>query len=115
MVQILLNGDRRELAGPLTVRALLDSMSIDARSVAVEVNRTVIRRHDHEKTLVTEGAEVEIVSFVGGGGMRTRHLRSWVVVIAVMAGSIGSGRAAIDAQTQTKPGQAPVLTDETLV
>lgn len=67
MVQILLNGDRRELPGPLSVRALLDSLSIDARAVAVEVNRAVIRRHDHEKTMVTDGAEVEIVSFVGGG------------------------------------------------
>ncbi len=66
-MHILLNGERRELPGPLTVRALLDQLAIDARIVAVEVNRTVIRRDQHERTLVTEGAEVEIVSFVGGG------------------------------------------------
>jgi sulfur carrier protein len=66
-MHILLNGERRQLPGPRTVRALLDDLGIDARAVAVEVNRTVIRRAQHDHTLVTDGAEVEIVSFVGGG------------------------------------------------
>ena len=43
------------------------TLGIDARVVAVEVNRTVIRRDRHDQTIVSEGAEVEIVSFVGGG------------------------------------------------
>jgi thiamine biosynthesis protein ThiS len=67
VVHILLNGERRELPGARTVRALLDELGIDARVVAVEVNRTVIRRAQHDRTLLTDGAEVEIVSFVGGG------------------------------------------------
>jgi len=66
-MHILLNGERRELAGPRTVRALLEELAIDPRLVAVEVNRTVIRRDRHHETLVADGAEVEIVSFVGGG------------------------------------------------
>ena len=66
-MHILLNGERRELAGPRTVRALLEELTIDPRMVAVEVNRTVIRRDRHHETLVGDGAEVEIVSFVGGG------------------------------------------------
>ena len=84
MVHILLNGDRREMPGPLTVRALLDSLSIDARAVAVELNRTVIRRHDHETAMVTDGAEVEIVSFVGGGAARTRVLAYWRTRVLVV-------------------------------
>jgi thiamine biosynthesis protein ThiS len=66
-MHILLNGERRDLAGPRTVRQLLDDLGIDARMVAVEVNRTVIRRARHADTVVPDGAEVEIVSFVGGG------------------------------------------------
>jgi sulfur carrier protein len=69
-MRILLNGEPRDLPGPQTVRALLDRLGIDARMVAVEVNRTVIRRDRHDETPVPEGAEVEIVSFVGGGARR---------------------------------------------
>ena len=66
-LRILLNGEPHELEGPLTVSGLLEKLGIDARLVAVEVNRRVVRRAQHAGTQVPEGAEVEIVSFVGGG------------------------------------------------
>ena len=66
-MQILLNGERREVPGPTTVNGLLEYLRIDARVVAVELNRVVVRRQNHAQTPVDEGAEVEIVSFVGGG------------------------------------------------
>jgi thiamine biosynthesis protein ThiS len=64
---ILLNGDVHELPGPLTVRALLDRLEIDPRTVAVECNRVVVKRATFAETVVADGAEVEIVAFVGGG------------------------------------------------
>ncbi len=66
-VKILLNGEPRALAGPTSVQNLLADLGIDARVVAVEVNRKVIRRAQHAETVVSDGAEVEIVAFVGGG------------------------------------------------
>ena len=66
-MQILQNGERRDLPGPLSVRDLLEHLGIDGRIVAVELNRRVIRRDKHGETLVEPGSEVEIVSFVGGG------------------------------------------------
>jgi sulfur carrier protein len=66
-VQIVLNGDRLEVAGPRSVKALLEDLGIDARLVAVELNRLVVKRDRHAETMVTDGAEVEIVAFVGGG------------------------------------------------
>jgi thiamine biosynthesis protein ThiS len=66
-VKILLNGEPRELSGPVSVEDLLAGLGIDARTVAVEVNRKVIRRAHHADTVVPDGAEVEIVAFVGGG------------------------------------------------
>ena len=66
-MQILLNGERREVPGPTSVGGLLEYLEIDPRVVAVELNRVVIRRQNHAQTTVNEGAEVEIVSFVGGG------------------------------------------------
>jgi thiamine biosynthesis protein ThiS len=66
-MRILLNGDSRDLPGPMNVRDLLAELGIDARVVAVELNRTVVKRDRHAETMVTDGAEVEIVAFVGGG------------------------------------------------
>ena len=66
-MQIVLNGDRQEVAGPRSVKALLEDLGIDARLVAVELNRLVVKRDRHAETMVNEGAEVEIVAFVGGG------------------------------------------------
>lgn len=66
-VKITLNGDPFEVAGPLTVSALLSQLEIDSRRVAVEHNLVVLKRALYESTMISEGDEVEIVNFVGGG------------------------------------------------
>jgi len=63
----MLNGDEHELAGPLTVTALLEALAIDPRRVAVEHNLVVLKRDAFRTTMVGEGDQVEIVNFVGGG------------------------------------------------
>jgi len=78
-LQITLNGDTHEVAGPLTVSELLAQLQIDARRVAVEHNLVVLKRDAYDRTTVREGDEVEIVNFVGGGardsglGIRIRN------------------------------------------
>ena len=64
---IRLNGEPRELPSPLSVAALLESLGIDARRVAVEHNRRVVPRHAYRATMIDADDEVEIVNFVGGG------------------------------------------------
>ncbi len=64
---ITLNGDRTDIAGPLTVADLLASLDIDPRRVAVEHNLVVVKRAAFAETVVREGDQVEIVNFVGGG------------------------------------------------
>jgi thiamine biosynthesis protein ThiS len=66
-VTITLNGDRFDVAGPLTVSALLDQLEIDPRRVAVEHNLVVLKRGALDDTVVKDGDAVEIVNFVGGG------------------------------------------------
>lgn len=67
-----MNGDPAELPGPMSVQALLERLAIDPRVVAVECDRVVIKRARYAETMVTEGAEVEIVAFVGGGAFFDR-------------------------------------------
>ena len=64
---ITLNGDRFELAEPLTVAELLARLEIDSRRVAIEHNLVVLKRTAFDGTVVKEGDQVEIVNFVGGG------------------------------------------------
>ena len=64
---IRLNGDPYELAGPLSVSALLDALDIDPRRVAVELNLVVVKRAAFATTMIQAGDAMEIVNFVGGG------------------------------------------------
>jgi thiamine biosynthesis protein ThiS len=64
---IRLNGDQYELAGPVSIAALLTALGIDSRRVAVEHNLVVVRRDAYDSTVVHDGDEVEVVNFVGGG------------------------------------------------
>ena len=66
-LRITLNGDPHEVVGPLTVAELLTRLDIDPRRVAVEHNLIVVKRDAFDQTVLSEGDEVEIVNFVGGG------------------------------------------------
>lgn len=64
---IRLNGEERPWPEAMTVAQLLEQLEIDTRMVAVEHNRSVVKRAQYAATTINEGDEVEIVSFVGGG------------------------------------------------
>jgi thiamine biosynthesis protein ThiS len=72
-VTITLNGDRYEVAGPLSIAQLLAHLRIDPRRVAVEQNLVVLKRASFDQAAVNEGDQIEIVNFVGGGKGR-RHV-----------------------------------------
>ncbi len=76
-VKITLNGDPYEIAGPLTVSALLARLDIDARRVAVEHNLVVLKRTTFEQVEIHDGDTVEIVNFVGGGQDEQQLSRPW--------------------------------------
>ena len=66
-MQIKVNGEPRDIETESTVAKLLSALSIKDARVAVEVNLEVIRRDRRELYVLSEGDQVEIVSFVGGG------------------------------------------------
>ena len=71
-MRIVLNGEARDAPAGITVADLLTWLDLDARLVAVELNRSVVKRVRYADTPVTENAEVEIVAFVGGGSPARR-------------------------------------------
>lgn len=66
-MEIVLNGRIREVADGTTVLGLLAELELPASRVAVERNRTIVRKADFAATPLRDGDTVEIVTFVGGG------------------------------------------------
>ena len=66
-MQITLNGEAREVPEGLSVRGLVEHLGLTEGPVAVERNRAVVPRAEHDKTPLAPGDVVEIVHFVGGG------------------------------------------------
>jgi sulfur carrier protein len=66
-VEIRINGETRSFESPLTVAALVEKLALNARGVAVEVNREIVARSTWQDRELGAGDRVEIVTFVGGG------------------------------------------------
>ena len=61
------NGEERAIEGGSTLLDLLRTLDLDPRYVVVELNRNIVRRSALEETVLSDGDEVELVHFVGGG------------------------------------------------
>ncbi len=66
-VTVTLNGEPRNLAGPITVTGLLAGLGLDRRKVAVERNEAIVPRSHYDETTLQPGDALEIVHFIGGG------------------------------------------------
>jgi thiamine biosynthesis protein ThiS len=68
---ILVNGNRTDIAEGSGIGDLIKALGLETDRVAVELNQRIVRRVDWGSTTISEGDKVEIVHFVGGGGVRT--------------------------------------------
>lgn len=66
-LEIHVNGERRTVTDGTTVLSLLRGFSLPESRVAVERNRSLVRKTDFGSTELIEGDRIEIVTFVGGG------------------------------------------------
>ena len=66
-MRIYVNGEAKELSGPLFLSELITQLDLPAARIAVELNRTVVRRADWGATPLQDDDRIEIVHFVGGG------------------------------------------------
>ncbi|GFO61648.1 thiamine biosynthesis protein ThiS [Geomonas silvestris] len=65
-MNITVNGEAAAIE-QLSVQNYLESLGIDPRRVAVELNREILPKADYPGTLLKDGDALEIVQFVGGG------------------------------------------------
>lgn len=66
-MKLYVNGELREVAPGLTLAQLLEQLGVPKTGVAVEVNREIVRRAQHETHRLSPEDRVEVVTFVGGG------------------------------------------------
>lgn len=66
-MKIIVNGEARTMDPDATIATLLDELQLDRRRVAVEVNRQLVPREQHDTHSLQEGDRLEVVTLVGGG------------------------------------------------
>ena len=66
-IEVVLNGERRSVPASLTVDRLLVFLEMNPSRVAVELDRAIVRKSDWAAAEVRDGAQLEVVWFVGGG------------------------------------------------
>jgi thiamine biosynthesis protein ThiS len=66
---IQLNGESREVSEASMLSDLVRELSLAPARIAIEVNQQVARRDQWARIALAEGDRIEIVHFVGGGGV----------------------------------------------
>ena len=66
-MRLTINGEMRDMTGAGTVAELLASLDLDARKIAIELNREIVPRSAYAATGLSDGDKIEIVHFIGGG------------------------------------------------
>ena len=66
-MNILLNNKPVKLFDGSTVKKLLENKNIKNKYYAVEINRKIIPKSDHETYIIKEGDKIEISTAIGGG------------------------------------------------
>jgi thiamine biosynthesis protein ThiS len=65
-MKITVNGEERIITA-MSVNEYLHSIECDPMPIAVELNRSILKKNEYRTTFLAEGDQVEIVWFVGGG------------------------------------------------
>ena len=66
-MKITLNGEKRELEEPQTVKALLEILGLGGKPVVVEQNQVALLPREIEGASVNEGDVIEVVQITAGG------------------------------------------------
>ena len=67
MIQVTVNGKAHRFERPVEVSALLSTLDLVGKKVAVERNGEIVPKSAHASTLLADGDRLEIVVAVGGG------------------------------------------------
>jgi len=67
VIQLVVNGERREFEKNTTVASLLERLGTPPERVAVELNLRILDKQDYSITILNDEDRLEIINFVAGG------------------------------------------------
>lgn len=66
-MHVVINGERQEIPAGLSLEELVRHLNLKAGRVAIERNRSIVKRELWEQVKIESDDQLEIVHFVGGG------------------------------------------------
>ncbi len=66
-MNITVNGEPKETSPNNSILNLLNELEINAQTVVVECDNTIIKQEEYATTILQDGAVLELIRFVGGG------------------------------------------------
>jgi sulfur carrier protein len=67
VMQILVNGEQRDVAADANVLQLIESLALAPKTVVVQRNGEIVPREAFGATPLMDGDNLELIRFVGGG------------------------------------------------
>ena len=67
MINVTINGDTHSLDSTLSLIDLLAHFEIEEGKVAIEYNREIVPKSTFDQVTISDGDQLEIVHFIGGG------------------------------------------------
>jgi thiamine biosynthesis protein ThiS len=66
-LKLLINGESKELEEGLSLEELIKQLGVRRETVVAEVNRRIIQAEQRPGCKLSDGDQVELIQFVGGG------------------------------------------------
>lgn len=63
---VIINGEEKDVAGK-NISEYLATANFNMARIVVERNGEIVPKADYDSTVLADGDEIEVVSFVGGG------------------------------------------------
>ena len=66
-MKIIVNGEEKEAQPAISVTEYVLALGFDPETVVVELDGQILNRVDYGARRLTEGCELELIRFIGGG------------------------------------------------
>jgi len=66
-MKIIVNGEEKEAPSGVSVAEYVVSLGFDPETVVVELDGQILARPEYAEWRLTEGCELELIRFIGGG------------------------------------------------
>ncbi len=66
-MKITLNGQNKDFTDNLSLSQLIDEVSAGNKRIIAEINGNIVKKETWDETVISDGDEIELVTFVGGG------------------------------------------------